>query len=252
MNISAPTAEQIPQLRHLWQQAFHDSDTYLDAFFSLAYSEKRCRCVTNQGRILSCLYWFDATVGNHLVAYLYAISTDPAFQGRGLCKMLMEDTHKHLAATGYSAAILVPGEESLFSFYSKLGYENFSAIKEFFAVSAPEAIPLQEISSKEYARLRRKYLPDNSVIQEGATLSFLESQAQFFAGDNLLFAAAADNNSLFVSELLGDADAAPQILKTLNFSQGTFRAPGGNKPFAMYRSLTGNVLPTGYFGLALD
>ena len=149
MNSSAPTAEQIPQLRRLWQQTFHDSDAYLDAFFSLAFSESRCRCLTDQGRVLSCLYWFDATFCNQPVAYLYAISTDPAFQGRGLCKMLMEDTHRHLSHNGYRAAILVPGEESLFSFYSKLGYQNFSAIKKFSAVSGGDTIPLQKISSKE-------------------------------------------------------------------------------------------------------
>ena len=44
---------------------------------------------------------------------------------------------------------------------------------------------------------------------------------------------------------------APGILAALGRERGTFRSPG-DKPFAMYHSLTGESWMPGYFGLAFE
>ena len=38
MIIKPPSKEEIPQLRTLWQEAFGDSDAFLDIFFSNAFA----------------------------------------------------------------------------------------------------------------------------------------------------------------------------------------------------------------------
>lgn len=252
MTIDSPAAHQIPGLRALWQQAFNDTDAFLDGFFSTGFASDRCRCVTKDGKVAAALYWFDAEYRGKPIAYLYAVATAKAFRGQGLCRALMEDTHRHLEALGYTGALLVPGSESLFRFYAPMGYQVFSTVREFTCTAAGPAVPLLPISAEEYAHKRRALLPENSVIQEGTTLTILQTQANFFAGSGVLLAASQNGDTVFVPELLGDTSSAPGILQTLGASQGTFRTPGNGRPFAMYRSLTATQPETGYFGLALD
>lgn len=238
-------------LRRLWQEAFGDDDPFLDAFFSTAYSPRRCRTLHVSGQLAAALYWFDCSFQGQKIAYLYAVATVKAFRGRGLCRRLMEDTHRHLADLGYAGTLLVPGEASLFQMYTGLGYETVSGISEFSCTAAPGKLTLEQTSRDEYARLRRQLLPAGGVLQEGENLAFLETQYSFFKGAGCLLAASRRDENLFCAELLGDCSAAPGILAALGCQDGTFRTPGNTRPFAMYHAFTDAPAPS-YFGLAFD
>lgn len=238
-------------LRLLWKQAFGDSEAFLDSFFSAGFSPDRCRQLTLDGKLAAALYWFDCIWEGKPIAYLYAVATDPAYRGRGLCRALMEDTHRHLLSLGYSGTILVPGSPALFRLYEKLGYRTCSHIREF-TCDAAAPIPLRPIDAAEYAALRRALLPPGGVRQEGPPLAFLQTQASFYAGPNFLLCASLDGNTLTVPELLGSASAAPGITAALGAHRGRFRTPGTDKPFAMYHSLTSATKSPAYFALALD
>lgn len=119
--------------------------------------------------------------------------------------------------------------------------------------SAQVPLNLRPLTKTEYATLRRQFLPKDGIIQENICLDFLQLQAQLFAGDDFILAAHAENNRLFVPELLGNSTHALQILQALNCTKGHFRTPGTEKPFAMYLSLLENDLPLPtHFGLAFD
>lgn len=252
MKIDTPTPNLLPQLRQLWKDAFGDSDAFLDTFFSTAYAADRCRCVVVEGKLAAALYWFDVTCQDEKMAYIYAVATAPAFREQGFCRALMGNTHNHLAALGYRAALLVPDGEALTRMYAGLGYRPSSGIREFVCSMGSEAVPLRKIDTEEYARLRRQLLPQGSVIQEGANLSFLETYAEFYAGLDFLLAAHRNEDTLVGLELLGNTDAAPGILSALGLSQGEFRAPGNTHPFAMFLALKpGTEAPT-HFGLSFD
>ena len=238
-------------LRRLWKQAFGDEDGFLDDFFGAAFSPDRCRGLTVNGQLAAALYWFDCTYDGQRLAYLYAIATDETFQKQGLCKALMENTHRHLRELGYVGAILVPAKESLFAFYKRLGYRICGYVTEFTA-KADEPIKLNKIDAAEYARLRRLYLPENGVVQEGPLLDFLQTQAQFYAGDGFVLCAAMDSGRLIVPELLGNSSHASAIAAALGASAGRFRVPGNGKPFAMYYPLSRSAAVPSHFGLALD
>ena len=251
MIIDQPTAAHIPALRQLWKQAFGDSDAFLDGFFTAGYAPERCRILTLKGRLAAALYWFDCQLREERLAYLYAVATDEAFQGRGLCRALMEDTHQQLRKQGYAGAVLVPGSESLFRLYKKLGYSTFGTVREFSCLAADMPVSLRRIGAEEYTSLRRQMLPPGSILQERETLCFLQTFGGFYAGENLLFVASRDADTLVVSELLGDSEAAGGIVKALECTSGRFRAPGNDRPFAMYYPLSGTTMPA-YLGLALD
>lgn len=251
MIIDLPRRTHIAALRQLWKEAFGDTDVFLDAFFSAAFSRSRCRCVFDGETPVSVLYWFDCGFRGQKIAYLYAVATKKSHRGQGLCRRLLEDTHRHLTESGYAGAILVPGEGSLFRFYEQSGYRTCVYSDEcFFAAEDPPA-RLTPLSAEAYARLRREYLPESGVIQEGENLAFLETYARFYAGEDFLLAASAEGSNLYGIELLGNREAAPGILQALGCTEGTFHCPGGSKPFAMYRSFLGEEAPT-WFGFAFN
>lgn len=251
MIIDSPKPEHIPALRALWHQAFGDEDAFLDKFFTLGYAPERCRCIFENGQPVSVHYWFDVTWEEKKLAYLYAVATDPAHQGQGLCRRLMNETHEHLQSLGYQGTVLVPGSESLFTFYGKMGYLPCSPVNKF-SCEATTAIPLQKIDPSEYARLRRNYLPQGSVLQEGETLAFLSAFADFYKGESCLFCGAAEDDIFHAQEFLGDPQAAPGCLAALGLKSGHFRTPGAGAPLAMFYPLSpSEKLPT-YLGIPLD
>ena len=247
-----PKMHQIPMLRQLWKTAFGDPDAFLDGFFETGFSPSRCRCITDGQQVAAMLYWFDCEYRGQKLAYLYAVATHPEYRNRGLCHRLMENTHALLAEKGYAGALLVPQEESLRTFYGKMGYQNTGNAEEFTAVPGEKPAYLERIVAKKYATLRRQYLPDGGVLQEGESLAFLERTYELYAGKDFLLTAFREDGFLFGAELLGNRAAAPEILKALDCVRGKFRTPGDAMPFAMFLPLAENAVPPTYFGLAFD
>jgi len=252
MKIDFPTPHHMPQLRSLWQNAFGDTDAFLDSFYRTAYAPDRCRCVLIDDEIAAVLYWIDCTLEEQKLAYIYAVVTHPAHRGKGLCRMLMADTHGLLASRGYALALLVPQKESLRKMYAGMGYESFGGLAELSCTASDSPVPLRALGPAEFAALRRSMIPEGSVIQEGEGLAFLAQQLQFYAGDDFLLAAYGEKDMLTGVELLGNSDAAPGILNALGFSRGIFRMPGTKKPFAMAHPLTKDAIMPAYFGFAFD
>lgn len=245
MVIDCPKMEQIAGLRQLWKEAFGDTDAFLDCFFATAFAPERCVCATVDCEVAAAAYWF----GCGEYAYIYAVATAKKFRGQGICHALMGKIHQILTAKGYAGCILVPGEESLRQFYRGMGYENSGGVNELDC-EAGTPLPVAKIDAAEFAALRRQYLPDGGVVQEGENLAFLSCWAEFYRGEDFLLTAVQEDDSLRGLELLGNAEAAPGILAALGAKSGTFLTPG-DTPFAMYLPLNEKKAPA-YFGFAFD
>ena len=238
------------QLRQLWKQAFGDTDAFLDAFFGLGFATDRSLCVRQGKQIVAAMYWFDCQLEGTKLAYSYAVATDKAFQGKGICTAMMKKAHELLAQQGYGGAMLVPGSQSLFRFYEKMGYRCAGGLETIQAQATGEPVPLASVTALEYAQLRRQYLPAGGVVQEGAFLELLATQTQFYQGKDFLLCCTQENGQLTGLELLGQADPAG-ILTALGCRKGTFRMPG-TAPFAMHLPLQPNGPTPEYFAFALD
>lgn len=250
MSIDYPLQSQLNDLRQLWQEAFGDDDAFLDHFYTYGFAPDRCRCLTEDGHVIAALYWFDCSYCGRPLAYLYGIATAKAFRGKGFCRALVENTHAHLQQLGYCGSILVPADETLFQMYADMGYHNCSSVSEFTCMADPDPIAMEQVDITQYCLLRRKFLPQNGVLQEGDCLDFLQTLADFYAGEDFLVAVSR-SDPFFVPELLGNAQVAPKILSALRKPQGEFRTPGQDKAFAMYHPLSDMPMPD-YFGLAFD
>ena len=252
MRTDHPSSVHIPQLRSLWQEAFGDTDLFLDIFFRTAFSYDRCLCILDGNTVAAVLHWFDCRVEQQKLAYVYAVVTRPSYRGQGLCRRLIADTHELLKSRGYDSAALVPQKESLRKMYAGMGYENSGGLDEFHCSAASCGIPVRAIGPTEFAALRAEMLPPQAVVQEGENLTFLAEQMEFFTGEGFLLAAYGEKDTLFCAEFLGDPANAPKILNTLVFQQGRFRMPGDQIPFAMYCPLSSDSLKPSYFGFAFD
>ena len=251
MKIDYPQSVEIDSLRRIWQEAFGDPDEFLDGFFHHIFSPDRCRCVTVDGEVAAALYWFDCKAYDRPMAYLYAIATAKSHRKKGLCRALMADTHALLEKLGYAGCLLVPEGEKLFGMYANLGYSISSGIREFSCRAGEIPTSIRELDIPEYAQLRRKMLPEGSVLQEGENLAYLSQLAKLYAGEDFILCARVENGQLYCPELLGNAEAAPGILRALGAASGTFHSPGHDRHFAMYHPLSDAPVPT-YFGLAFD
>ncbi len=253
IKICAPDNGDREALRGLWKEAFGDGDAFLDLFEVTAFSPDRARALFCDGVLSAALYWFDCECGGEKLAYLYAISTAKAARGRGLCRALMEDTHSHLKSLGYSAALLVPSSESLFGFYERLGYRVATKVSEFSCLAESGPIELVRIDGEEYAKLRREWLPEGGVVQEGENMRFLSAQAELYRGEKILLAARNEKDALIGAELFGNVEAAPRIVRALGAEKGVFRTVGSDRDFSMIYPLDPlKAPPLTYFGLAFD
>ena len=252
MKIESPSADLIPQLRFLWKDAFGDTDAFLDLFFSIAYDPDRCRCIRSQGRVAATLYWLDLYLNGQKYAYLYAIATATDCRGQGLCKELMADTAAHLQQAGYAGAILVPQDEGLRTMYGRMGYENASAIDEFFCAAEDSCIDLRQITAEEFAALRPAMLPEGSMDLSPEALAFLDAVARFYKGEGFLAAVSRENEHLRFLEYLGDRTILPALIAALGATEATVRAHGTSIPFTMYLPLSAQSDTPRYYPFAFD
>ena len=252
MKIDFPVPRQYKQLTALWQEAFGDTEEFIDGFFCTAFSPARCRCMVINRKVVAALYWMDVRMGKERYAYIYAVAVAKARRGKGLARTLMNDVHAHLALRGYDGVLLVPQEEGLRSLYEKMGYTTCTHVHEFSASPDENPLQLQRINREEYAQLRLTALPEGSGIEQEENIAFLETLAFFYRGENLLLAAHMENGKLWCPEFLGDPAAAPGVLAALRCSEGSFRTPGDTFPFAMFHTLTGEAQPPRHLALAFD
>ena len=232
MIIDCPDRSHIPGLRRLWKQAFGDSDTFLDGFFQTGFSFDRCRCLLLDNALAAALYWFDCTWGNKKVAYIYAVATDDAFRGKGLCRALMENTHRHLQSLGYAGAVLVPVSRELVTMYAKFGYRSFCPIKK---ATSGEALQANAISVEEYRNLQHAYLGENAVLHGITALQLLDTYGGFYQTETAAFCGYRENDIFHFEEILGQLPAQQE-----DFSEG------------MYLSLNGDPSLPDYFAIPLN
>ena len=252
MTFEHPGNMHIPRLVQLLKEAFGEYDGFWELFLDTAFLPDHCRCIIENHQVIAGLYWFDCSCGQDKIAYIYAVVTDPRHRGRGLCRKLMALTHKDLEAEGYAGSLLMPAGGSLRNMYAKMGYRDCTRLTEFTCEAGASHVTVHTVSEAEYAALRRRFLPEGGVLQEGDNITYLATYAGLYAGEGFVLAAVHEKEKLFALELLGDREKAPGILKAMGYAEGTFRVPGEELAFAMFYPLRDDAPIPSYLGLAFD
>ena len=112
------------ELMEIWKQSFGDSDEYIRMFFDCNFSKIKVLVYEVDKKAVSVAYFLPATYISEedksiLCWYLYAAATLPEFRNRGYFGQIM----KTVSETFPEPVFLVPGEESLISYYKKQGMQ---------------------------------------------------------------------------------------------------------------------------------
>lgn len=108
--------------KELWQTAFGDDDTFVDAFLIRYYSRRRMLSVQHEGRLAAMLHLlpFETELGR--TTYIYGVATAPACRRRGFATQLMREAMRLIREQGDDAAFLIPSEDWLRDFYAGFGF----------------------------------------------------------------------------------------------------------------------------------
>lgn len=143
----------------VWENVFGDPADFV-LQFARAYP-KDCfyAAVSENGETASILsllpICFSSENENRPARYLYAVATDEKYRGQGLSSKLFSEAMKILQEP---LVFTVPAEESLFAFYKKQGFEDWSNCADLRFYAKKTALKAEKIDAESYVALREKLL----------------------------------------------------------------------------------------------
>ena len=171
--ITHPIASMYPDIKRLWQQAFGDTNAWLDAYFRLRHADAHMYVtVVEEEEIASMLSLLPLDLvydKQHFSArYLYAVATDEQWRGLGLSQTMTEQALMDVQAQGVQAVVTVPATPSLFSFYAKQGFVPFSAVQTLDLDGSSLLLPcdgsIEPCDAPHLFALRKQLLQDSPFI----------------------------------------------------------------------------------------
>lgn len=133
------------RMMKLWKDTFGDPYEYIRMVFDTYFIEENVETVEDEkGRLISSLLgvpyrFFDCGVetlcGSHdgylKGMYLCGLATVPDMRGKGLMKKLMRRFEERAAGNDYDFSFLIPADERLRNYYSRMGYVSLPGKFEF-------------------------------------------------------------------------------------------------------------------------
>ena len=110
--ITHPIPSMYADIRRLWQQAFGDTDAWLDTYFRFRHADANMYVtVVEDEEVASMLSLLplQLTDGEHRFSarYLYAVATEEQWQGLGLSQTMTEYALEQLRTQGVQALSLI-------------------------------------------------------------------------------------------------------------------------------------------------
>lgn len=144
--IRTATIYDIYALKKIWDSCFDDPINYIDFVFDKLATPNSAIVYEENGVIVSMLLMIDTefVYGNETakVIYILGAATAKQYQNRGYMTYLLEYAENYAKAGGVQLAILVPGEQYLFGYYKKRGYNaDFCVRRLKLKASMIEAAP---------------------------------------------------------------------------------------------------------------
>jgi len=118
INYNIDFCNDFKQIISVWKTVFGDTEEDI-LFFLNNCKNKQCLGVYDKERLVSMLFLVDCTFGSLNGKYVYAVATLCEYRNKGLAASLMETAEK----LKNDFLWLIPANESLISYYSKLGFE---------------------------------------------------------------------------------------------------------------------------------
>lgn len=272
------------QILELWKTCFGDEEDYIRFYLDHRLTEDNMLVIHEDGKVVSMAGFLPAEYysgGEYLPArYVYAVATLPEYRGRGYAASVLA-----FAREKYDGLlILSPAEESLCSYYERMGFTRaFAAGRCGLTADRPEtageaelsamelggesggAERLEPVTAEEYVRVRDEknrregYVRwDEEAVRYAMELNEEEGGRTCVAvgpeGERDILMYHPDGELLTITETTLPADRLGELLPELLAETGTTRAeyvqPGG----MLWPPDSGKEMPVsreGYLNLTL-
>lgn len=111
------------QTRELWKECFHDSDEFLDIYFSDKYEGAANLTTCREGRVVAAVqilpYRMSFYGRNVLSGYISGLCVHPDYRKQGIASELLQRANRILYRQGATFSFLIPGNDELRKFYEK-------------------------------------------------------------------------------------------------------------------------------------
>ncbi|MDE5842583.1 MAG: GNAT family N-acetyltransferase, partial [Muribaculaceae bacterium] len=144
----------IDDIKKLWKDTFGDSDTYIDMvvdhYYNAGYSRQYYdnEKLVSSSLVIPYKFYISGIVGseksniveninigdvrlsnNFIVGeYLSGLMTIPEMRGRGLMRKMISEIERAAYERGSAFTFLIPADNNLRDYYTKLGYENTASL----------------------------------------------------------------------------------------------------------------------------
>ena len=211
-------AEDINSLKELWIETFDEKGTAVDNLFAVIFSMCNSFVATCDNKIVSMVHLINSQVNGVKALYLYAAATNKDFRSQGIMSSLIKFA---LNETDAEICVTLPASESLYSYYSKLGFEPLKAKSAVLSrkevVTLAKPYELQEIFVNGFCGIRNRVLKDNFLFWNNKFIDYALSYNELYGakiiknnfGYAILF---EDDNVCNVLEFICDNRNAPFLL----------------------------------------
>ena len=115
----------------IWQEAFGDKAEYIKSFID--FFGKYIVISEQNGTPVAIMTLIPTQIGEKNGRYVYAVATAKKFQKLGYATKMIEFAKDFISSNNEEFLVLLPAGDSLFGFYQKCGFSDFSL--KFLAVA---------------------------------------------------------------------------------------------------------------------
>lgn len=117
-----PSAAETEQLKSLWLKCFCEEQRAAELIFSKYLDVFEPYAVKSDGKTAAALYLVSGSLNGEEAHYLCGAATLPEYRNKGIMTGLIEYALEDARKGGDKYSLLFPADESLYRFYSRLGY----------------------------------------------------------------------------------------------------------------------------------
>lgn len=264
------TEEEIPVLKTLWKLGFGDEGAYVENFFR--QFAKPLYVAEESGEIVAMTAVFDSTFHyegqGYLFGYLYAVTTHPDQEKKGIASGLLAYIYEDLAKMGYAGVTTVPATPSLHGFFGRNGFQDYF---DYGSLPCGGAMgDRKPISTEDYLQKREEIMAQWQKDSNCGYISLhldgfayqksvcdLGEGGFFWSGEQLMAVEQATEGAVVVKECLslspctvGETYGQLSVLEGRGLPQGQ-----GDYAFGMIQWFVPSPLKDsgrGYLGFAFD
>lgn len=208
IKIVQPDNTQSKDVRRIWRESFHDTEAYLDFFFSRRYRTQQTLLAQYNGESAGMIMLLPATIKKSgykkKALMIFAGSVLPQFRGKGIFYRLIDQCQDQAQAES-AALFVMPRSDSWQSYYIQRNFDECFISKMFtFQVPSANVFPLwrfETLKAEDYYPIREVFFKQSSFISWDAEACAFAIDEICFCGGFSLYASQSEEKYAIIGEV---------------------------------------------------